>query len=175
MAGYTLNQFGWATKLEECKSKEESENSAKLKCLEKKQAAAIAAENVSFFIEECGSGISLINNSKEKANDITENTVKKHVNEMAKFSSTISGNISSLEGLVERLEKIETMYQKMAQNHEDNRGLCIVNKDVCSDCQQRAKDASYFDDVKQEQVYGTAYGFILENYKGEMDGVEKVE
>ena len=107
-----LTSAGWQRECEKNQNLMNSESAKKLECLEKKQQAALAAENIAFFIEQCNDGLLLLDNAVEKAENITENTVKKYITKMSNSHTNINGYLSQLSGLQSRLLNIESIIKK---------------------------------------------------------------
>ncbi|MBR3673590.1 MAG: hypothetical protein IKN65_04785 [Clostridia bacterium] len=170
-----LTSAGWQRECEKNQNLMNSESAKKLECLEKKQQAALAAENIAFFIEQCNDGLLLLDNAVEKAENITENTVKKYITKMSNSHTNINGYLSQLSGLQSRLLNIESMYQKMVQNHQDNYDEYFNRKANAGSYATTAQYNNRTDSVTGEFIPGVYTGVYYGTIKDEMEGVTWVE
>ena len=169
----TLTAVQWENLREYYSNMATTESSEKEKCLSKKSAAALAAENIAFFIEQCNDGLGLLDSAQERASNVTENTVKKYVTACGNYHKSVDDELKKLDNLSDRLLDIEEMYRKMAQNHADNVEECFSRAGICSNASIAASYTGY-ENENGEHVPGVASSEFLGTIKNEMDGVEWV-
>ena len=175
------NQFVWHKMKEYYDARIKTEEANRDKCLEKKNAAAAAVENINFLSGKCAESVSLMGIAIEKTENVTENTVEKHRGNIDNFKSELNGYQEQLGGLgsgyCDRMKKLEEMYQKMAQNHIDNINVYTERSITCDQCENDAKNANVYSRENAGEVveYGLAVGFLTGTIKDEMNEVTWVE